>query len=93
MKNRREIEFASCGVPLALNYKPTYLWPFRPGIEYFHLDSAARLKEMIDTDPAPFAKASAEVYRKYLCAEGQARLLLKMLDRVREGKSPLTIEV
>lgn len=79
-KNRREVEFSSCGMPLALNYEPCYPFPFRAGKEFFLLTGADSLREMDDTDPRPFREASEAVYERYFSPKGLAGLLLDLLS-------------
>lgn len=79
-KNRREIEFASCGMPLALNYKPHYPFPFEAGVHYFHLDSAEDIERLTLIDPEPYAIKAWHVYQHYWKPKSAAQLLLKMVD-------------
>ena len=88
-KNRREIEFASCGMPLAINYSPHYCWPFRAGKEYVLLETPDDLKKLKDIDPAPFAEASKRIFGDHLSPRGMAATLLQLLSRVRNGQNPI----
>lgn len=74
-KNRREIEYASCGMPLALNYQPHYPFEFIPNRHYLYLDKPESLKLLETTDPRPFAERSCEIYDKYFSATGMRKLL------------------
>lgn len=78
-KNRRECEFSSCGMPLALNYKPTYTFNMEPGKHYFYLDKPEDLSRLIDTDPKPFAQASDHLYYEHFSPYGSAKTLLSIL--------------
>ncbi len=42
-KNRREVEFAGLGIPMVLNYQPTYFDPLRAGEHYISVDASAAL--------------------------------------------------
>lgn len=80
-KNRREIEFASCGMPLALNYEPHYPFQFEAGRDFVLLKEPADLLKLRTIDPKPFAKRAADIYRDYWSPRGMARLAV---DLVRE---------
>lgn len=47
-KNRREVEFASIGCPMILNYQPNYLNPMRPDEHYLFAASPEDLPELLD---------------------------------------------
>jgi hypothetical protein len=64
-KNRREVEYSSFGMPLALNYIPYYHFPFEPNIDYVLLEKPEDLLKLKDIDPAPFAQRSKEIYHNY----------------------------
>jgi hypothetical protein len=64
-KNRREIEFSSCGMPLALNYKPLYPFPFEPNYHYLYLEQPDHLNRLYEVDPQPYAERSLEIYKQY----------------------------
>lgn len=80
-KNRREIEFASCGIPLALNYQPHYPFPFEPGKHYIYLRDAGDLAKLRDIDPQPYAEASWSVYQNYWSVRGMARLFVTLVEK------------
>ena len=80
-KNRREIEYASCGMPLALNYQPFYPFPFEPGVHYVYLQSPDDMLALQDIDPQPFAAAAAQVYRDYWSPAGMARLFVRLVEQ------------
>lgn len=84
-KNRREHAFTSVGMPLALNYQPTYPFPMRPGIEYVFLRSPDDLQRLREIDPAPFAAASQRLWRDYFSPKGAARTLIKLVDEMGDG--------
>ena len=76
-KNRREVEYSSCGMPLALNYKPIYPFNFEPNKHYLYLEKPEDLEKLKTIDPAPYAKASARLFRKYFDPEKVPYNLLK----------------
>jgi len=78
-KNRREVEFASCGMPLALNYEPHYPFPFEAGQDYVLLKEPTDLLTLREIDPHPFAVASREVYEQFFSPAGMARLMLDLV--------------
>jgi hypothetical protein len=80
MKNRRESEFASCGLPLALNYDPHYPVEFAAGKQYLRVDSPADIDAMIDTPVAPFAQAADQLWAVLFSPCGMS---LRLLDAVR----------
>ena len=80
-KNRREIEYVSCGMPLALNYCPHYPFPFFPERDFILLKSPDDLLRLRDTDPAPFAEASRQVYRDHWSPVGMSRTLIQLVDQ------------
>lgn len=69
-KNRRETEYLSCGMPLALNYKPEYPFPFEPGIDYVYLEKPSDLNHLDQIDPVPFSRRSRFNYEKYFSSQG-----------------------
>lgn len=77
-KNRRECEYSSCGMPMALNYQPHYDFDFKAGEHFFLLTKPEDLEKLRDTDPLPFHKASVEIYQQYFSPQGMSNLLLKM---------------
>jgi len=68
-KNRREVEFASLGMPLALNYTPHYPFEFVPDKDYLLLREPSDLLKLKDIDPEPFAARSKEIYHQYFSPE------------------------
>ena len=84
-KNRREIEFASCGMPLALNYQPHYPFAFEAGKHYVYMETAEDMIALRDIDPRPFADASREIYESYWSAKGMARLFIDLVQNRVEG--------
>jgi hypothetical protein len=69
-KNRREVEYSSCGIPLALNYKPIYPFKFEPNIDYVYLEKPEDLEGLKDIDPIPFSRRSKMIYERYFSKEG-----------------------
>ena len=80
-KNRREVEFSSCGMPMALNYKPEYSFPFNAGEHYFYFENMEDLVKIKDVDPLPFHKKSVEAYDKWFSPKGSAEVLLDIIDK------------
>lgn len=78
-KNTREVEYASCGIPMVLNYIPAYEYPFTPGKHFFLLESPKDLEKLKYTDPRPFAEASARLWEEYLKPESAAKYLLRLI--------------
>lgn len=64
-KNRREVEFSSLGMPLALNYIPNYPFSFIPNQDFVLLQSPEDLFKLQDIDPVPFAERSLAIYNEY----------------------------
>lgn len=79
-KNTREIEYASCGMPLALNYIPHYEYPFVPNRHFLYLKEPDDLKRLKFEDPRPYARASKELWDKYFKPESAARYLKRLID-------------
>lgn len=78
-KTRREPEFASCGMPLALNYRPHYPFRFEPGLDFLFLETPADLVRLNDTDPAPFAARSRALWAERFSPRGMASTLLELV--------------
>ena len=64
-KNRREVEFSSLGMPLALNYVPKYPFDFVPNKDFVLLKSPEDLLSLKDIDPEPFAERSKYIYSQF----------------------------
>lgn len=64
-KNRREVEYTSYGMPLALDYKPYYPFFFEPNKDYVFLEKPEDLEKLKDVDPEPYARRSVELYNRY----------------------------
>ncbi len=77
-KNRREVEFSSCGMPLALNYCPTYPFEFTPGKHFVHLRSPEDIASLSEIDPLPFSAAAKDIYQRYFSPNGMSDLLLEV---------------
>jgi hypothetical protein len=80
-KNRREIEYASCGMPLALNYRPNYPFAMEPGRHYLYLETPRDIRKLAETDPRPFAAESRKLYADYFSPLGAAQLLLRLVQQ------------
>lgn len=81
MKNRREVEFASCGMPLALNYEPHYPFDFTAGRQFLHVASVEAVDLLLDTDPAPFAVESRRVWDDRFSPAGCAETMVELLNQ------------
>ena len=81
-KNRREMEYASYGMPLALNYKPIYPFEFEPNKHYFYLEKIEDLNKLKEINPMPFAKQSTDMYKKYFCFESIPNNFLKFFGNL-----------
>ena len=81
-KNRRECEFASCGVPLALNYQPHYEFEMRPGHEFVMLETPEDMAKLRDIDPTPYAEASTRLYEQRFSPVGAAKTLVEILRKL-----------
>ena len=79
LKNRRESLFSSCGIPLALNYKPNYPWGMMPGIDYVYLEKPEDLQKLEGIDPKPFAERSTELWEKRFSPKGMAETLIEII--------------
>lgn len=64
-KNRREIEYMSIGMPLVLNYKPEYPFPYNANEHYVYLEKPKDIEKLKDIDPEPYAKKSLDIYNRY----------------------------
>lgn len=64
-KNRREVEYMSIGMPLALNYKPHYPFEYNANEHYVFLEKPQDILKLQDIDPEPYAQKSLEIYEKY----------------------------
>lgn len=64
-KNRREVEYMSIGMPLALNYKPHYPFEYNANEHYVYLEKPEDIAKLNDIDPEPYAQKSLEIYEKY----------------------------
>lgn len=81
-KNRRECEFTSCGIPLALNYDPYYPFDIKPGVHYVRLNNPEDLATLRDINPEPFAKASRQLYFDHFSSYGMAKTLIKITGKI-----------
>ena len=80
-KTRREPEYMSCGMPLALAYEPYYPFPFIAGEHYYRLYEPADLELLSHLSAATFAKASAHLWQTYFKPAAAARLLVSLLAK------------
>lgn len=81
-KNRRECEFTSCGIPLAMNYVPHYPFEMEPGKQFVLLNSPEELASLRDIDPKPYAQASRQLYYDHFSAYGIAKTLIKLVEEI-----------
>lgn len=77
-KNRREVEYMSWGVPLALTYKPIYYFPFKENIDYIYIESPSDIDKLRDIDPIPFHERSLYNYKTFFSPIGMSNLLKKI---------------
>ncbi len=78
-KNRREVEFSSLGMPLAMTYVPTYPFEMIPNKHFALINSPSDLIKLRDIDPVPFAEASKFLYDNYFSPVGMSNLLIKLV--------------
>lgn len=78
-KNTREIEYASCGMPLVLNYCPTYDFSFEPNKHFLYLEKPEDLEKLEYINPEPYAKASEELWHKYFKPESAVSYLMELI--------------
>lgn len=78
-KTRREPEYISCGMPLALAYEPNYPFPFKAGVHYHRLHEPSDLDALPDINPKPFAAYSEWLWHTYFKPRAAAKLLLNLL--------------
>jgi len=79
-KNRREVEYSSVGMPLALNYIPEYPFPFEKDKHYVYVEKPEDLMKLQDIDPVPYAEAAWETYQKYFSAVGSSKLFVEIMN-------------
>jgi hypothetical protein len=79
-KNRRECEFTSCGLPLAMNYQPTYGFPMVAGEHFVLLKEPHDLACLQNIDPRPYAAASRQLYADHFSPVGMAKTLLSLVE-------------
>lgn len=78
-KNRREAEFTSCGMPLAMNYCPHYPFEMEPGKHFVWLKSTADLALLDQIDPRPFAAASRQLWAEGFSPKGMASTFVQLV--------------
>ena len=78
-KNRRECEFSSLNMPLALNYDPQYPFEMNPNEHYFKLNSPEDLSKLRDINPKQYSEASKQLYNDYFSPVGMASTLIKIV--------------
>lgn len=81
-KNRRECEFSSCGIPLAMNYEPHYSFSMKAGEQFVLLKKPEELAILRDINPEPYAQASRQLYYDHFSAYGAAKTLIKTVDEL-----------
>lgn len=82
-KNRREAEFSSRGLPLALNYKPYYLFPFNEGDHYYYLSSPESLHDLVEMSSEKvkhYSRQSQLVWENYFSPRGIATYFKKIVE-------------
>ena len=80
-KNRREVEFTSLGMPLAMNYIPYYKFKMIPNRDFVYLEKPEDIYNLKYIDPYPFAQRSKYLYENYFSPKGMASLLVDYIDR------------
>ncbi|MCE9531548.1 MAG: hypothetical protein K8T89_10570 [Planctomycetes bacterium] len=78
-KNRRETEGLSCGMPLAMNYRPSYPFPFVEGTHYVYVDTPESVCKLDRIDPVPFAAASRRLWEEIYEPKAMASLLFRLI--------------
>lgn len=78
-KNRREIEFSSLNIPLAMTYVPTYPFEMIPNKHFVLMKNPSDLIKLRDIDPMPYVKASKQLYDDYFSPIGMSNLLIKLV--------------
>lgn len=78
-KNTREYEYISCGMPMALNYRPRYEFGFEPDKHYLLLKEPTDLAKLATIDPLPFVEASKYIWENYYRPEAAADYLMQLL--------------
>lgn len=79
-KNRRESEFTSCGMPLAMNYDPQYPFNMIAGKHYYRLHKPADLANLRHIDPRPFALESIRLWKDHFSPLGMSVTLIKLVN-------------
>jgi len=79
-KNTREIEYSSCGMPLALNYIPHYEYDFIPDKHFLYLKSPNDLERLKTEDPRPYARESAKLWDNYLKPQSAGKYLKRLMN-------------
>ena len=85
-QNRREVEYSSLRLPLALNYKPTYAFDFVPNVDYIYLENPSDLYKLKDIDTKPFSERSYEIYQKYFSNQGIFNCFIEAYTNTLQGK-------
>lgn len=80
-KNTREIEFASCGIPMVLNYIPNYEYAFEPNKHFLYLEKPEDLARLKTEDPTPYARASSKLWNDYFKPKSAAKYLVDLISR------------
>lgn len=81
LKNTREYEYSSCGMPLALNYQPIYEYPFNPNEHYILMNEPQDLEKLKDANPYHYSRQSKWIWNNYLRPDKAAALLLRMINQ------------
>lgn len=81
-KNRRESEFGSCGIPLILNYKPTYPFEFEAGKQFLYMTKPEELDTLKDIDPRPYSEAITQVYHDHFSPIGMSLTLMDLIRKL-----------
>ena len=80
-KNRREVEFTSLNIPLAMNYIPTYPFEMKPGTHFYKMEKPSDILKLREINPLPFVEASKYLYNNYFSPIGMSKLLIKLVEQ------------
>jgi len=67
-------------MPMALNYKPRYLFPFEPNKHYVLLQSPDDIAKLSFVDPGPYVKASIDLWNNYFKPYAAAKYLMQLIS-------------
>lgn len=83
-KNRREVECASIGMPMIMNYKPHYLNELVPGKHYIYVKTHSEIEKALETLTPDFAAElgnnAYEWWKANASDEGLCRTFIQVLE-------------